>query len=61
MKKIVKFFRDLKSEARKVSWSSFAHTRMLTIVVGVVAVLFAIYMSLVDTALQAVIDFIIKF
>ena len=61
MKKIVKFFRDLRSEARKVTWSGFAQTRMLTIIVAIMALFFAVYMSLVDTALQTVIDFIIKF
>ncbi len=59
--KAIKFFREVKSEAKKVSWGSFAHTRMLTIIVTVIAILFALYMFAVDTALQSVIDFIVKF
>jgi preprotein translocase SecE subunit len=59
--KALKFFREVKSEAKKVVWSSFAQTRMLTIIVAILSVIFAGYLLLVDNVLQSIIDFIIKF
>lgn len=59
--KALKFFKEVKSEAKKVTWSNFAQTRMLTIIVAIVTVLVAGYLLLVDNILQTVIDFIVKF
>jgi preprotein translocase SecE subunit len=59
--KALKFLREVKSEGKKVIWSSFAQTRMLTIIVAILSVIFAGYLLLVDNVLQSIIDFIIKF
>lgn len=59
--KAVKFFKEVKQEAKKVSWAGFAQTRMLTIIVAIISVLIACYLLLVDSILQTVIDFIVKF
>jgi len=59
--KAVKFFREVKQEAKKVAWAGFAQTRMLTIIVAIISVLIAGYLLLVDNILQTVIDFIVKF
>ncbi|PPR08753.1 MAG: hypothetical protein CFH44_00737 [Proteobacteria bacterium] len=59
--KALKFLREVKSEAKKVTWANFAQTRMLTIIVTIISVLIALYLLLVDNLLQAAIDFFVKF
>jgi len=59
--KILKFLRDTKSEAKKVTWTGFAETRMLTIIVALLSTFIALYLLLIDNVLQKIIDFIVKF
>jgi preprotein translocase subunit SecE len=59
--KIIKFFKEVKAEAKRVSWASFSQTRLLTVIVLIIAVLFAIYMLAVDAFLKTIMDFIIQF
>jgi len=59
--KTLKFLKEVKSEAKKVSWTDFAQTRMLTIVVAIISAFIALYLLLIDNLLQQFIDFIVKF
>lgn len=59
--KLFKFLKEVKLEATKVTWTDFAQTRVLTISVALISIFIALYLLLVDSILQKVIDFIIKF
>jgi preprotein translocase SecE subunit len=59
--KLFKFLKEAQFEAKKVAWTDFAQTRVLTIAVTLISIFIALYLLLVDSVLQKVIDFIIKF
>jgi len=59
--KILQFLQEVKFEAKKVSWTDFAQTRVLTIIVAFISAFIALYLLLVDSILQKLIDFIVKF
>ncbi|MCP4355787.1 MAG: preprotein translocase subunit SecE [Proteobacteria bacterium] len=59
--KIVQFLKEVKFEAKKVSWTDFAQTRVLTVIVAIISTFIALYLLLIDSLLQRLIDFIVKF
>jgi preprotein translocase subunit SecE len=50
--KIFKFAREVKAEMTKVTWPSMKDTRMMTLMVFILVVFFAIYLSVVDIILS---------
>lgn len=60
IKKPLKFFNEVKAETRKVVWSSFKQTRMMTLMVFVMVVLIAIFLSVADLALGGLIRSILS-
>ncbi len=56
---VFKFAREVKAEMTKVTWPSMKETKMMTIMVFILVVFFAIYLSVVDIALSSGIRFII--
>jgi preprotein translocase subunit SecE len=51
--KVFKFAREVKAEMTKVTWPSLKDTRMMTLMVFILVVFFAIYLSLVDIVLSS--------
>lgn len=51
--KVFKFAREVKAEMTKVTWPSLKDTRMMTLMVFILVVFFAIYLSLVDVVLSS--------
>lgn len=60
MKKPLKFISEVKSETRKVVWASFKQTRMMTLMVFVMVVLIAIFLSVADLALGSLVRSILS-
>lgn len=61
MNKTLKFLKEVKSEAKKVSWTGFGETKVLTIVVTLISAFIAMYLLVIDNLLQKFVDFIVKF
>ncbi|MFZ2620605.1 MAG: preprotein translocase subunit SecE [Alphaproteobacteria bacterium] len=57
--KSMKFMRDVKSEAGKVTWPSLADTRVMTLMVFVLVVIVSIYLMLVDMAITVSMNWIL--
>lgn len=57
--RVVKFFRDTKSELKKVVWPSKADTKANTIVVLVVVAIAAVVMIVLDTVFGGLMSLII--
>lgn len=53
MSSLIRFGRDVRAEISRISWPSFAETRRLTIMVGVLVVIVSVYLTLVDLAIGA--------
>ena len=59
MAKVVQFFREVKHEMSRVTWPTLKDTRMLTLMVFVMVTIMAIFLWLVDLALNAGINTIL--
>lgn len=59
IKKILKFFKDVKQELRNVTWPTKADLKEGTTVVIVMSALVAIFLSLVDTVFSMLIRLIL--
>ncbi len=59
MKKIVQFFREVRHEMSRVTWPSLKDTRMLTLMVFIMVTIMAIFLWLVDLAMNAGINTIL--
>ncbi len=52
------WYRETRSELRKVTWPTFDQTRNLTLVVLAVCIIMAIFLGVVDSLLRVVIQFV---
>lgn len=59
--RMANFYGDIKAELRKVTWPSKKEVYGTTIVVLVAVFFFGIYLFLVDTLLQAIVNRIFSF
>jgi preprotein translocase subunit SecE len=57
---IVQFFREVRAEARKITWTSRRETWITSVMVAIMVVLAAIYFSLVDGILHFAISQVLK-
>ena len=55
------YIEDVQAEMQRVSWPNWSQVRATTGVVIVAVFLFAAYFAVVDTAVSAAVDHIIKF
>ena len=53
MNKIVQFFREVRHEMSRVTWPSLKDTRMLTLMVFIMVTIMAVFLWLVDLAMNA--------
>jgi preprotein translocase subunit SecE len=53
LKKIMKFSRDVRAEAGRITWPGWKETRGLTIMVFILATLVGLYLLVVDLAIGA--------
>ena len=54
------FFREVRAEARKITWTTRKETWITSVMVGIMVVLAAIFFSLVDGALTLAMAFLLK-
>ena len=59
-KKIMKFFRETKSEMKKVSWPSKAQLIRNTVVILAFVIIMTVVLSLVDFGFERLLSLIIK-
>ncbi len=59
MNKIVQFFREVRHEMSRVTWPTLKDTRMLTLMVFIMVTIMAIFLWLVDLAMNAGINTIL--
>lgn len=59
MNKIVQFFREVRHEMSRVTWPSLKDTRMLTLMVFIMVTIMAVFLWLVDLAMNAGINTIL--
>ncbi len=52
----VKFFREVRAEARKVTWTSWKETWITSVMVGIMVVLAAVFFFSVDAAFSAIMN-----
>ncbi len=57
---ISRYFRETVGELRKVSWPTWPETRQLTIIVVVVMVVMGLYLALMDSIGQVLIELAIS-
>jgi preprotein translocase subunit SecE len=57
---LVQFFREVRVEARKVTWTSRRETWITSVMVAIMVVLAALYFSLVDGVLHFAITQVLK-
>jgi preprotein translocase subunit SecE len=55
----IRFVREVRNEASRITWPSLADTRMMTLLVFVLVVLIAGYLMLVDFALGSAINWML--
>ena len=58
MRRIRRYFDEVWSELRKVSWPTREHVRNLTVLVFAISLVVGIYITILDTIFQNVIAFI---
>ena len=56
----VKFFAEVRAEARKITWTTWKETWITSVMVGIMVVLAATFFSLVDGALTLAMAFLLK-
>lgn len=54
------FFREVRAEARKITWTTRKETWITSVMVGIMVVLAATFFSLVDGALTLTMAFLLK-
>ncbi|HQT55280.1 MAG: preprotein translocase subunit SecE [Phenylobacterium sp.] len=54
------FFREVRAEGRKITWTTRKETWITSVMVGIMVVLAAIFFSLVDGALTLAMAFLLK-
>jgi preprotein translocase subunit SecE len=57
---IVQFFREVRAEARKISWTSRRETWITSVMVFIMILLTAFFFVVVDLGLRALMQFILK-
>lgn len=57
---LVQFFREVRAEARKITWTSRRETWITSVMVAIMVVLAAIYFSVVDGVLHFAITQVLK-
>jgi preprotein translocase subunit SecE len=57
---LVQFFREVRAEARKITWTSRRETWITSVMVAIMVVLAAIYFSVVDGILHFAISQVLK-
>ena len=60
LKRIPQFIQEVRQETRRVVWPTARETRMTTLVVFILAIIFAMYFMLVDGVIGRVIRWIIQ-
>lgn len=58
--KTLRFMRDVRSEAHKISWPGLKQTRTMTIMVFVLVVIIAIFLVLVDMGIGSALNFLLS-
>ena len=58
MKRLRRYFDEVWSELRKVSWPTREHVRNLTVLVFAISLVVGLYITILDTIFQNVIAFI---
>ena len=51
--RLIRFSREVRAEVSRITWPTWPETQRLTIMVVILAVLIGVYLSLVDTAVGA--------
>ena len=59
--KPAQFMREVRAEARKVTWPSFKETRMLTLVVFIFAVILSLFLTTADFAFSSIVKWVIGY
>jgi preprotein translocase subunit SecE len=57
---VVQFFREVRAEARKITWTSRRETWITSVMVAIMVVLAALYFALVDGVLHFAITQVLK-
>ena len=60
LKKISQFFSEVRQEVRRVVWPTGQETRITTLVVFILAIIFALYFMVVDGIIYRLIRWIIQ-
>ncbi len=60
LKKLPKFFKEVKEELKKVSWSSRRELIAATIIVIIVCIILTSYIAVVDLGLSKLIQILLK-
>jgi preprotein translocase subunit SecE len=56
----MQFLREVRAEARKVTWTSWKETWITSIMVGIMVIVTAMFFFGVDAVLHAVVTFVLK-
>jgi preprotein translocase subunit SecE len=56
----VKFFREVRAEARKVTWTSWKETWITSVMVGIMVVLASVFFFTVDAGFSFVMNWVLK-
>jgi preprotein translocase subunit SecE len=57
---VVQFFREVRAEARKITWTSRRETWITSVMVAIMVVLAALYFALVDGVLHFALNQVLK-
>jgi len=57
---LVRFIREVRAEARKVTWTSWKETWITSVMVGIMVVLAALFFWLVDAGFGLVMNWVLK-
>ena len=57
---VLKFFRDVKAEGKKVTWPGLKQTRGMTIMVFILVTIIALYLLLVDMTISTALNFLLE-
>ncbi|HEX4096273.1 MAG TPA: preprotein translocase subunit SecE [Caulobacteraceae bacterium] len=56
-----KFFREVRAEARKVTWTSWKETWITSVMVGIMVVTASLFFFAIDSLFGVIMDWVLKF
>jgi preprotein translocase subunit SecE len=58
---VVQFFREVRAEARKVTWTSWKETWITSVMVGIMVVTASLFFFAIDSLFGVIMDWVLKF